>query len=153
MTAIGNGDTAVPVSSIYQAQSGGLIGTFYAAYQPPDGDPMDVQFRLLLSADGDVQGVTVSEDGSGGSAPVELDGGTLTPYYIVPGDGGFSLQPATESVPVGADFQISFPPLAAGTPFEMAVVVGDLAGSFDGATVTSQVQGGGSQGRGSLNVQ
>jgi hypothetical protein len=154
VTAIGNGGgDAVPVSSIYQAQSGGLIGTFYASYQPPDGDPMDVQFRLLLGSDGTIQGVTVSQDGGGGSAPVELDGGTLTPYYIVPGDGGFSLQPAAESVPIGDDFQISFPALDAGTPFDIAVVVGDLAGGFDGATVSSQVQGGGSQGRSSLDVQ
>jgi hypothetical protein len=153
VTAIGSGGSAVPVSSIYQAQSGGLIGTFYAAYQPPSGEPMDVQFRVLLDSDGNIQGVTVAQSGSGGSAPVELEGGTLTPYYIVPGSDGFSLQPATESVPVGGDFQISFPALDPGTPFDMAVVVGDLAGNFDGAAVTAQVQGGGGQGRSSLDVQ
>lgn len=154
VTAIGNGGgNAVPVSSIYQAQSGGLIGTFYAVYQPAAGDPFDVQFRVLLSAEGDIQGVTVSQAGSGGSAPVELDGGTLTPYYIVPGSGGYTLQAAAESVPVTDDFRISFPRLPAGASFDMAVVVGDLAGNYDGATVTSQVQGGGDQGQGSLRLQ
>jgi hypothetical protein len=112
-----------------------------------------VQFRLLLDSDGRIQGVTVSEAGSGGSAPVELTGGTLTPYYIVPSNSGFSLQPAAETVPVGDDFRISFPRLPAGTPFDMGVVVTDLAGGADGAAVSAQVQGGGGQGRGSLHVQ
>ncbi len=156
VTAIGNGrgPDAVPVSSIYQGQSGGLIGTFYAAYLPPTGDPVDVQFRLLLGSDGKIQGVTISEAGSGGSAPVELDvGGTLTPYYIVPGNDGFTLQPADQAVPVTDAFRISFPRLPAETPFDMAVVVGDLAGNYDGAGVSSQVQGGGGQGRGSLRLR
>jgi Clostripain family len=154
VTAIGNGGgNAVPVSSIYQAQSGGLIGTFYAVYQPAAGDPMDVQFRVLLSSAGEIQGVTVAEAGSDGSAPVELVDGTLTPYYIVPGSSGYELQPAAESVPVTDDFQISFPRLPADTPFQMAVVVGDLAGNYDGASVSSQVQGGGDQGQGSLRLQ
>ena len=153
VTAIGPGSgEAVPVSSIYQAQSGGLIGTFYAVYQPPGGDPMDVQFRVLLSAEGEIQGVTISEDGSGGSAPVELEGGTLTPYYIVPGNSGYELQAAQQSVPVTEDFQISFPRLAEGASFDIAVVVGDLAGNYDGAIVTSQVPGGGDQGQSSLRL-
>src|SRR3954453_5978294 len=79
--AIGNGGggRGLPVSSIYQAQSGGLIGTFYAAYSSDAGATMDVQFRLLLSSAGEIQGVTVSEAGSQGSAPVTLQGGRLTP--------------------------------------------------------------------------
>ena len=79
-----------------------------------------------------------------------LDGGRLTPYYIVPGSGGFDLQAADQSVPVTKKFQISFPSLRAGTPFDMAVVVTDLAGGADGAGVSAQVQGGGGQGRSSL---
>jgi hypothetical protein len=154
VTAIGNGrGNAVPVSSIYQGQSGGLIGTFYASYTAPGAEPIDVQFRLLLDSNGTIQGVTVSQAGSDGSAPVELTGGTLTPYYIVPGNDGFSLQPAAETVSVGDDFRISFPLLPAGTPFDMAVVVTDLAGGADGAVASAQVQGGGGQGRGSLHVQ
>ena len=115
VTSIGNGGggKGLPVSSIYQAQSGGLIGTFYASYESAAGESTDVQFRLLLSSEGEIQGVTVSEAGSGGSAPVTLDGGRLTPYYIVPTDGGFDLQPADQSVPVSDTFQISFPTPAA----------------------------------------
>jgi len=155
VTAIGNGGggRGLPVSSVYQAQSGGLIGTFYASYESAAGETQDVQFRLLLSSEGEIQGVTVSEAGSGGSAPVTLDGGRLTPYYIVPGAGGFDLQPADQSVPVTDKFRISFPSLRAGTAFDMAVVVTDLAGGADGAVVSAQVQGGGGQGRSSLRVQ
>ena len=155
VTAIGNGGggRGLPVSSVYQGQSGGLIGTFYAAYESAAGETTDVQFRLLLSSAGEIQGVTVSEAGSGGSAPVTLDGGRLTPYYIVPGANGFDLQLADRSVPVTPDFAISFPSLRPGTPFDMAVVVTDLAGGADGAGVSAQVQGGGSQGRSSLKVQ
>jgi hypothetical protein len=154
LTAVSNGDgPPVSVSSIYQGQSGGLIGTFYGLYQPAAGDPMDVQFRVLLGSDGKVQGVTVAQAGSEGSAAVTLDGGTLTPYLIVPGNDGFSLSPASQSVPVTSDFRISFPRLPAGSSFDIGVVVGDLSGSYDGAFVTTQVQGGGGQGRGSLRVQ
>ena len=155
VTAIGNGGggRGLPVSSVYQAQSGGLIGTFYASYESAAGETTDVQFRLLLSSQGEIQGVTVSEAGSGGSAPVTLDGGRLTPYYIVPGDAGFDLQPADQSVPVTDKFRISFPSLRPGTPFDMAVVVTDLAGGADGAGVSAQVQGGGGQGQSSLQVQ
>jgi Clostripain family len=154
VTAIGNGGgRGLPVSSIYQAQSGGLIGSFYASYESAAGETTDVQFRLLLSSQGDVQGVTVAEAGSGGSAPVTLDGGRMTPYYIVPTASGFDLQAAEDSVPVTDNFSISFPSLKAGTAFDMSVVVTDAAGGVDGAGVSAQVQGGGGQGRSSLKVQ
>jgi hypothetical protein len=155
VTAIGNGGggRGLPVSSIYQAQSGGLIGTFYASYTSGAGETTDVQFRLLLSSEGEIQGVTVSEAGSGGTAPVTLDGGRLTPYYVVPTDQGFDLQAADQSVPVTGNFQISFPSLRDGTAFDMGVVVTDVAGGADGAFASATVQGGGGQGRSSLNVQ
>ena len=155
VTAIGNGGggRGLPVSSIYQAQSGGLIGTFYASYTSADGVTTDVQFRLLLSSAGEIQGVTLSEAGTDGSAPVTLDGGRLTPYYIVPTNQGYDLQPADQSVPVTADFQISFPSLREGTPFDLGVVVTDVGGGADGAFVSTTVQGGGAQGRSSLRVQ
>jgi len=155
VTAIGNGGggRGLPVSSIYQAQSGGLIGTFYAAYTSADGVATDVQFRLLLSSAGEIQGVTLSEAGTDGSAPVTLDGGRLTPYYIVPTNQGYDLQPADQSVPVTPDFRISFPSLREGTPFDLGVVVTDVGGGADGAFVSTSVQGGGAQGRSSLRVQ
>ncbi len=155
VTAIGNGGggRGLPVSSIYQAQSGGLIGTFYASYTSADGVTTDVQFRLLLSSAGEIQGVTLSEAGTDGSAPVTLDGGRLTPYYIVPTNQGYDLQPADQSVPVTADFRISFPSLREGTPFDLGVVVTDVGGGADGAFVSTTVQGGGAQGRSSLSVQ
>jgi hypothetical protein len=84
---------------------------------------------------------------------VTLQGGRLTPYYIVPSDQGFDLQAADQSVQVTDNFQISFPSLKSGTPFQMGVVVTDVAGGADGAFTTSTVQGGGSQGRSSLKVQ
>jgi hypothetical protein len=155
VTAIGNGGggRGLPVSSIYQAQSGGLIGTFFASYSSDAGATMDVQFRLLLSSAGEIQGVTVSEAGSQGSAPVTLQGGRLTPYYIVPSDQGLDLQAADQSVPVTDDFQISFPRLKSGTPFSMGVVVTDVAGGDDGAFTSSTVQAGGEQARSTLKVQ
>ena len=154
VTAVSNGDgPPVPVSSIYQGQSGGLIGTFYARYQPAAGDLVDVQFRVLLGADGSIEGVTVAQAGDGGSAAITLDGGTLTPYYIVQDQNGFSLSPSSQSVPVSADFRISFPRLPRGTTFDMGVVVGDVSGNYDGAFATAQVQGGGGQGGGQLRVQ
>jgi hypothetical protein len=152
VTAIGNGGHGLPVSSIYQAQSGGLIGTFYASYESAAGESTDVQFRLLLTSQGEIQGVTVSEAGSGGSAPVTLEGGRLTPYYIVPTSSGFDLQLADQSVPVTDTFEISFPSLRPGTPFDMSVVVTDVAGGADGAGVSAQVLGGGGQGQSSLEV-
>lgn len=155
VTAIGNGGggRGLPVSSIYQAQSGGLIGTFYASYTSAAGQTTDVQFRLLLSSAGEIQGVTVSEAGTNGSAPVTLAGGRLTPYYIVPTGQGFDLEAADQSVPVKDTFVISFPSLPDRTPFDMGVVVTDVAGGADGAFVSSTVQGGGAQGRSSLSVQ
>jgi len=155
VTAIGNGGggRGLPVSSIYQAQSGGLIGTFYASYTSVEGQTTDVQFRLLLSSKGEIQGVTVSEAGTDGTAPVTLHGGRLTPYYIVPTDQGYDLQPAGQSVPVTADFSISFPSLKSGTPFDMGIVVTDVAGGAAGVFVSSTVQSGGGQGRSSLRVQ
>lgn len=155
VTAIGNGGggRGLPVSSVYQAQSGGLIGTFYASYTSAAGETSDVEFQLLLSAEGEVQGVTVTQAGDGGSAQVTLDGGRLTPYYIVPTSSGFDLQPSDQSVPVTPDFEISFPSLRAGTPFDMALVVSDVGGGGDSTEVSTQVQGGGDQGRSALQVQ
>ena len=152
VTAIGNGGggTGLPVSSFYQAQSGGLIGTFYGSYQSAAGQVTDVQFRLLLSSEGQVTGVSVTE--AGGSAPVDLAGGRLTPYYIVPGSDGFSLQLADQSVQVTENFQISFPRLREGTPFEMALVVTDVAGGADGASVSATVQGAGGARTSTLRV-
>ena len=71
----------------------------------------------------------------------------------MPSNNGFQLQPAAESVPVTDDFRISFPRLPKNTAFRMSVVVGDVAGGVDGASVDAQVRGGGGQGRGSLQVQ
>ena len=62
----------MPVSSVYQAQSGGLIGTFFASYTPAGGRAVDVQFRLLLSSDGRIQGVTVSRPARAAARSVEL---------------------------------------------------------------------------------
>ena len=155
VTSIGNGGggRGMPVSSIFQAQSGGLIGSFYASYTSAEGVTMDVQFRLLLSSAGDVQGVTVAQAGTDGSAAVTLDGGRLTPYYIVPGQQGFDLQASDRSVPVTNTFRISFPSLRPGTSFDVGVVVSDVAGGADGAFVSTTVQGGGGQGHSALLVR
>ena len=59
----------------------------------------------------------------------------------MPSSGGFQLRALARSrSPVNDKTAVAFPKLATGTPFEMGVVVGDVAGNFDGAFVTEPVR-------------
>jgi len=143
VTALLNGKERAPVSAFYQDQAGGFIGTFYAQYAAPGGGQVtDVIFRVLLNSEGQIDSITVSDaNDSGGTRGISLDeGGTLTPYLLVDAGSEFNLQLSTQTIPVGPELDVGYPSYKSGTPFEMGVVVGDLAGNVSGAFVSQQVQ-------------
>lgn len=142
VTTVQAGKRRVPASAVYQAQSGGLLGWFQALYTAPDGSQTDVEFSVLLSSEGEVESVSVTDVSLGGAqAGIDLEnGGTLTPYLIVPSSGGFQLELSTSSVPVNDRTEVSYLKLAAGTSFDMGVAVTDLTGSSSTALVTETVR-------------
>ena len=133
MTTLVAGKQRAPASAVYQAQSGGLLGWFRALYTAPDGSQTDVEIQVLLSSEGEIESVSVSDISHGGAprpASTSRTAGSLTPYLIVPSSGGFQLELSSKSVPVNAKTEVAYPKLATGTPFEMGVGVVDLAGNF-----------------------
>jgi hypothetical protein len=140
VTTLATGKKRAPASAIYQAQSGGLVGWFNALYTRPDGSTTDVEITVLLSSEGEIEGIQVADLAQGGQAGIELAGGTLTPYLIVPSSGGFDFELSSVSVPVDERTEIIYPKLPAGTPFDMLVGVADLAGNFDAAVVSETVR-------------
>ena len=143
LTVLSDGQKEVPGTSVYQAQEGGLLGSMFAQYTSPEGDVSDVAIRLLLSSEGDiksVQVVDVSNDGqSAGGVNLEV-GGKLTPYVYSAESGTFEAQLSAQSIAVSEQLAVAFSRLPTGTPFQMGVVVGDVAGNFDGAFVQEQVR-------------
>lgn len=140
VTSLSDDARSVPVSAVYQAQSGGLIGSFWARYRGPSGDQTDVVFRVLLDSDGEIQGVTVADASQEVTAGVDLEvGGTLTPYLVVASNGSFDLFPSGQSIRVSRGLRVDYPQLPAGTPFEMGVIVIDAEGGADAASTTSRV--------------
>ena len=143
VTTIRSGRRTVPVSAVYQAQSGGLLGWFQALYTAPDGSDTDVEFQVLLSSEGAIESVSITDIslGNGAQAGIELEnGGTLTPYLIVPSSGGFTFELSSTSVPVNNKTEVAYAELAQGTAFEMGVGVTDLAGNFSSAFVNETVR-------------
>jgi hypothetical protein len=143
VTTLQAGRQRAPVSAVYQAQSGGLLGWFHALYTAPDGSQTDVEVQLLLSSEGEIESISVSDIslGNGAQAGIDLEnGGSLTPYLIVPSSGGFRMELSSQSVPVNDRTEVSYPKLPEGTPFEMGVGVADLAGNFDIAFVAETVR-------------
>jgi hypothetical protein len=143
VTTIQAGKQRAPVSAVYQAQSGGLFGWFQALYTAPDGSQTDVEIQVLLSSEGEIESISVTDIGLGGGAQAGIDlenGGSLTPYLIVPSSGGYQLELSSQSVPVNDKTEVSYPKLDAGTPFEMGVGVADLAGNFNIAFVSETVR-------------
>ena len=143
VTALQTGKQRSPASAVYQAQSGGLLGWFRALYAAPGGDQTDVEIQVLLSSEGEIESISVSDisQGGGAQAGIELEnGGTLTPYLIVPSSGGFQLELSSKSVPISNKTQVVYPKLAAGTSFDMGLGVADLAGNFSTAFVTETVR-------------
>ncbi|WP_205473159.1 clostripain-related cysteine peptidase [Nocardioides sp. SYSU D00038] len=141
VTALTDGEKIVPVSSAYQAQSGGLVGSFLAQYTTPDGATSDVGFRVLLSSEGRIESISVVDVSNNSAAPIELqDGGTLTPYLFVRSSGQFSRQLSDQSIRINDQMQVGFAKLSSGFPFEMGVVAGDASGEYDGAFVSERVR-------------
>ena len=48
LTALTDGKKVVPATTVYQAQSGGLLGDFLAMYTAPNGGVTNVGVRVLL---------------------------------------------------------------------------------------------------------
>ena len=141
VTALSDGRTSVPATTQYQAQSGGLLGTFLAHYVAPDGAESDIGVRVLLSSTGDIESVTTFDVTTGSSAGVSLQvGGTLTPYVFVPSSNGYQRRPSERSIRITDQLQVDFVRLPAGKQFDMAVVVGDAAGNTDATSVSGRVQ-------------
>jgi hypothetical protein len=140
LTAISDGTTSVPATTQYQAQSGGLLGTFLARYTTPAGASSDVGVRVLLSSEGDIESVSTFDLNTGSSAGISLQvGGTLTPYVFVPSSGGYQQRPSNESIKITADLRVDFVRLPKTTQFDMALVVGDAAGNVDVASASARV--------------
>ncbi len=143
VTTLKAGKKRAPASAVYQAQSGGLLGWFQALYTAPDGSQTDVEIQVLLSSEGEIESVSVSDIslGNGAQAGIELEnGGTLTPYLLIPSSGGFQFELSSASVPVNDKTEVAYPKLPEGTAFEMGVGVADLAGNFSTAFVNETVR-------------
>ena len=141
VTTLQAGKKRAPASAVYQAQSGGLLGWFQALYTAPNGAQADVEIDVLLSSEGEIESISVKDVTDGGEAGIDLkNGGTLTPYLIVPSSGGFSFELSSKSVPINDRLVVAYPQLAKGTSFDMGVGVADLAGNFSTAFVTDTVR-------------
>jgi hypothetical protein len=141
VTTLQAGKKRAPASAIYQAQSGGLLGWFQALYTAPNGSQSDVEIDVLLSSEGDIESISVKDVTDGGEAGIDLEnGGTLTPYLIVPSSGGFQFELSSKSVPVNKQLEVAYPSLAKGTSFDIGVGVSDLAGNFSTAFATETVR-------------
>ena len=141
VTTLQAGKKRAPASAIYQAQSGGLLGWFQALYTAPNGGQSDVEIDVLLSSEGEIESISVKDVTDGGEAGIELqNGGTLTPYLIVPSSGGFQFELSSKSVPINNKLQVAYPSLARGTSFDIGVGVSDLAGNFSTAFATETVR-------------
>jgi hypothetical protein len=128
-----DGQSRVPLSAAFKPQVGGLVGSAYAQYTSPKGDRGEVTFRLLLDTSGAITAVSVSAQGSDGSAAgARLEpGGVLRPLIAVQTPSGFETRVANLPVRVSAQLSFGFANLAARTPFSMGLVVGDVADQRD----------------------
>ena len=141
LVALTDGKKVAPASAQLQAQSGGLLGEFYAHYTAPSGAVSDVGVRILLSSQGDIQSVSLVDAASGSSAGVSLDvGGRLTPYVFVPSSDGYQLTPSTQSIKVTDDLSVGFVKQPKGTAFDLGLVVQDAAGNAATALASGTVQ-------------
>ena len=58
----------MPATTVYQAQSGGLLGNFLAQYTAPNGSVSDIGVRVLLTSAGEIQSVSIVDVSTGSSA-------------------------------------------------------------------------------------
>ena len=141
LTALTDGETVVPATTVYQAQSGGLLGSFMAQYAAPNGGVTDVGVRVLLSSAGEIQSVSIVDASTGSSAGVSIEvGGTLTPYVFVPSSSSYEQVLSTQSIEVSEALEVDFVRMAAKTPFDMGLVVQDAAGNAATAFASGRVQ-------------
>lgn len=143
LTTLTDGQKTIPATASYQAQSGGLVGSFLAQYTSPTGDVLDIGVRMLLSSEGEIQSVTVVDVSNGGASANGVTlaiGGTLTPYLFVADSGSYARVLSSQSIAISNRLEVAFTRLPAGTPFDMGVVAGDIAGNFDGAFVRERVR-------------
>ncbi len=141
LTALTDGQAVAPATAVYQAQSGGLLGSFMAQYTAPNGGVTDVGVRVLLSSAGEIQSVSIVDASTGSSAGVSIEvGGTLTPYVFVPSSGSYEQVLSTQSIPVTEDLRVDFVRLPSKTPFDMGLVVQDAAGNAATAFASGRVQ-------------
>lgn len=140
LTVLTDGERTVPATAMYQAQEGGLNGAFLAQYTSPAGDVTDIGVRVLLSSEGAIESVsTFAVEGNGAAGVTVEIGGRLTPYVFVPSSGSFVQTLSSQSIAVTERLQVDFARLPVDTRFDMGVVVGDAAGNYDGAFVSSRV--------------
>ena len=141
LTALTDGRTVAPATAVYQAQSGGLLGSFLAQYTAPNGGVSDIGVRVLLSSAGEIQSVSIVDASTGSSAGVSLEiGGTLTPYVFVPSSSNYEQVLSTQSIPVSEGLQVDFVRLPAKAQFDMGLVVLDAAGNAATAFASGRVQ-------------
>jgi hypothetical protein len=141
LTALINGRTVAPATTVYQAQSGGLLGSFLAQYTAPNGGVSDVGVRVLLSSAGQIQSVSIVDASTGSSAGVSLQvGGTLTPYVFVPSSSNYEQVLSTQSIRVTEDLRVDFARMPAKSQFDMGLVVQDAAGNAATAFASGRVQ-------------
>jgi hypothetical protein len=136
-----DGQTTIPVTTVLQPQSGGLIGSFDAQYTDPKGVKADFAFRILLSSEGDVLALeVVNVAPQGGASPANISGGgAFTPYLYVPASGGAQRVLSSQSIPDGPNLGVDFVKLPSGADFDMRLVARDLSGAAVGITVAEQV--------------
>lgn len=141
VTVLTDGRSTLPVTAAYQGQSGGLVGSFYAQYESPEGDVSDVGFRLLLSSDGQIESVNAVDVTDGSAAGIELRaGGQLRPYLARSGGSGFEQVLSDQSIRISRKLSVDFARYSEGTPFTMSLVVSDVGGNVSAATVEERVR-------------
>jgi Clostripain family len=141
LTTLSDGGKSIPVSTGFQAQSGGLIGSMLAQYTSPEGDTSDVGIRVLLSSEGQIESVSLVDVTSGQAGGIELaTGGKLTPYLFVPQSGALARELSSQSIAVSDALQVAFTRLKPGTSFDMGVLVADVQGNTAAAFTTQRVR-------------
>ena len=141
LTVLSDGRASIPVTTAYQVQSGGLIGDFLAQYTAPGGSRTDIGVRVLLSSEGQVQGVNVVDLSNGSAAGIELqNGGQVTPYLFVPSSGGLDQVLSSQSLTVSDDLVVDFARLPSGTSFQMALLALDVGGNVASTSVSETVR-------------
>lgn len=136
-----DGQTRAPLTAIFRAQSGGLVGSAFAEYTSPEGDRADVTFRVLLDSSGRITAISanaVTPDGSAAGLRME-PGGTLRPVMLVQTPAGFEERVAQIPVRTSDQLSFGFAGLRSGVPFSMGLIVDDVGDQRDFTFATGRV--------------